>query len=690
MKSASPRVRDLREIIAVPNFWVLAIMLVGLGLVHYLTPQVRGLPLATHPLGRHAVERIVFILPVAGATFAFGYGGGLITLALVTFIMLPRALFISPYPVDSTLEVVAVGIVGYLVTWMIETQEREKQLRQGAVLRLRAINAVTGMVSGSLDLAQVLDSALDKILEVTQVEVVSIYLLDPEREELVLAASRGLPSKCAQEAAHFSLGESLTGMVGQSGEALVVEDILTDPRVGQCLYRTRGMRSLMAAPLKSRDEVLGVITLADPQCDLFTAQDVELLTSIGGQIGVAIENAELHEDVAQQLRVQHRLNEIANEITSELELDSILQKVLQIAEDLVEADGGLIALFDQKTKLIRYSYIHNLPESLRGVTATEEEGLAMEVMSSGQPSVVEDYQEYPRAISAFVSAGVKSSVAVPIVSGDRSFGTLALVSLGEPQAFSERDVAILKGIGRQAGIAVENARLYENLRFYVQRITRAQEEERKRVARELHDETVQMLVVISRRLDKLSVLAEQLPEDAVEDLRMLQDLLRKTLRDVRRFVHNLRPSILDHLGLLATLRGLASDLEERDGIETEVTVTGEPRRLMPEEELILFRIAQETLNNVRRHARASRVFIQLDFGASDVHMLIKDDGRGFKVPDRIDDLMVTDKLGLVGMYERARIINGILTLRSTPGQGTVVELEAPVHPVDGDNAAQDA
>jgi two-component system sensor histidine kinase DegS len=501
----------LKRAVSKRSFWIVGAMLVGLAFVHYLTPQERFLAIASHPLGRHAVERIAFILPVAGATFAFGQAGGLVTLALVILIMLPRAILISPYPVDSSAETIAVGFVGYLVVWMIETQEREKRLRQEAVLSLR------------------------------------------------------------------------------------------------------------------------------------------------------------------------RLSQVAEKITSELELDRILPKVLRIAEELVSADGGVVALFDRESNLIKYSYLHNLPQELEGLAVSGEKGLSWEVMTTNCHAVIEDYSNYPRAIPAFVEAGVASVVAVPIVSGDHSFGTLSLVSLNEARQFSDRDVDVLTSIGRQAGIAIENARLYENMRFYARQITRVQEDERKRIARELHDETIQMLIVISRRLDTLAALSERLPEDGIQRLESLQELVGDTLRGVRRFVQDLRPSTLDHLGLAATLEGLASDLE-KDGIETELEVTGETQRLMPEEELVLFRIAQEALSNVRRHAEASQVSVEVEFCPTRVRMSLEDNGRGFSAPHRIGDLVSAGRLGLIGMHERARLLGGTLAIQSEPGKGTVITVEVPVQP----------
>lgn len=671
----------LKAILANPSFWILAIFLVVLGLVHYLTPQVIPLPLTSHTLSRHAVDRIIFLLPIAGAGLAFGQAGGLTALALAILIMLPRVFFLSPYPGDALVEVLGVGVVGYLVVWAIESQEREKRLRQEVASRLRSIGAVTSIVTSSLELEHILDGALDKVLEVMSAKVASVYLLNEETEQLVLAAYRGVSPARAREADPIALGESLAGQVRQSGEPVVLGDFFDDPGLAACLEGAAGMRSFVAVPLKSGDGVLGVMTLADSQRHQFTPQDVHLLTAICGQVGVAIENARLHQDVERQLHIEQRLNKVAERLAADLELDRILPRALEIAEELIGADGAIIALFDEDSNLVGYPYLHNLPQALAQITASEETGLAWEVMATGRPAAIEDYAAYPRALPAFVQAGVTSIATAPLVSGDRSFGTLAVVTLGRARAFSNRDIAMLTSIGRQAGIAIDNARLYENMRFYARQITRAQEDERMRIARDLHDETIQMLIVISRRIEALAAL-ELIPESTLQLLVDLQDLVSETLKGLRRFVKDLRPSSLDYLGLMAALVGAINDLKEKDGIAAEVKAVGEVRRPTPEQELGLFRICQEALNNIRRHSQATRVDVDVEFLAGKVQMTISDNGRGFEVPERMDGLVYTGKLGLLGMFERARLLGGTLAITSEKDQGTTITVEVPTEPAE--------
>ena len=218
----------------------------------------------------------------------------------------------------------------------------------------------------------------------------------------------------------------------------------------------------------------------------------------------------------------------------------------------------------------------------------------------------------------------------------------------------------------------------ENLRNYLQEITRAQEEERRRIARELHDDTAQDLIILLRQVDKLMSAAPKLSPQNSKLLQELRQQTSKTLDGVHRFSQDLRPSVLDDLGLLPALEWLTSDLTKHLGIAIDMTVRGPVRRFTPEIELVLFRIAQEALRNVWKHSGTSRAWVTVEFGDHKTVLTIKDEGKGFELPPRTEDLTVAGKLGLAGMQERAQLIGGKLTLQSVPGKGTTVTLEVPV------------
>ena len=647
-------VHRVKRVILSPSFWLLGAMLVSGVLLHY-SSQIRALPVPIHgevQLTRHSTERVLLILPVGYAAFALGPPAGIVSLVLACLIMLPRVLFFSPHPADALIETTAVTLVGGLTIWLAWIKQNQEVLRQKAAARLEATNAVSAVLTGSLHMNRMLSEALDAVLAVTGLEAGLIFVLDEKAEDLIVAAHRGLPPGVTP---------------GMSG-LRVARDLVVDP----------ALASQVAIPLRSKDKAQGALIVGKSGAHRIQTEEMNLLTTIATQIGVATENARLHRNVARQLAREKRLSEIAKQIASELELDRVLSKVVQIAEELVDADAGAIALLDESRDRITYRYLHNMPEELTELAVPRDEGLAGHVISTGLSSVIEDYGVYPGRVEAFVEGGVKSVLGVPIISGEKVFGALGLFALEGKRTFSDQDVAVISGVARQAATAIENARLYESMRSYARQILTAQEVERRRMARELHDDTAQSLVVLSRQLDGLLASDEQMPELVRERLEQLRRLSAEISHAVRRFSQDLRPSALDDLGLLATLEGLTSSLAEEDGIEARVEVLGERRRLPPETELVLFRIAQEALNNARKHSRASEVVSRVEFADGLIRITISDNGRGFKVPDRPGDLVKMGKLGLTGMCERAQLAGGTLTVRSQPGRGTTVIAEIPV------------
>jgi signal transduction histidine kinase len=207
---------------------------------------------------------------------------------------------------------------------------------------------------------------------------------------------------------------------------------------------------------------------------------------------------------------------------------------------------------------------------------------------------------------------------------------------------------------------IQEKKIQENLRLYVQNVSQAQEAERKRIARELHDDTAQALVAVLRHIDDLATGKSKI---SITDIRQE---VRKILEGVRQFSQELRPSILDDLGLVPSIKWLASDLAKNSGVAAEAEIIGEQRQLSSETELMLFRITQEALTNVRKHSEATQVSVKLNFLSQNVKVVIQDNGKGFELTPRIDELSRLGKLGLVGMEERAQLLGGTLNVESKP------------------------
>jgi two-component system sensor histidine kinase DegS len=217
----------------------------------------------------------------------------------------------------------------------------------------------------------------------------------------------------------------------------------------------------------------------------------------------------------------------------------------------------------------------------------------------------------------------------------------------------------------------------ENVRAYIQQITRVQEEERKRIARDLHDDVSPDIIILIQKLDNLTSNPRLKLASLKEGLEGLRDQAARALQALRTTAQGLRPRILDDLGLVAALDWIAEELEKDQHIQAQVEASGLDRALPPEMQIVLFRIAQEALNNIRKHARATRVTITVKGEADHITMTVTDNGQGFKVPERVEDMVSAGRLGLMGMHERARLLNGGLRITSAPGKGTELTVRLP-------------
>jgi PAS domain S-box-containing protein len=215
------------------------------------------------------------------------------------------------------------------------------------------------------------------------------------------------------------------------------------------------------------------------------------------------------------------------------------------------------------------------------------------------------------------------------------------------------------------------------IQSYAREIIKAQEEERRRIARELHDASLQGIVLLCRRLDEIEERDEGLQPDIADALLSARAMAEEIGDDLRRFSRGLRPSVLDDLGLVPALRSVIAELGERTGIEASFTHSGSEARLSPDCEVALFRICQEGLRNVERHSGASRVTVKLSVEPAAVRLSIADNGRGFVMPESTTRLAARGRLGLAGLQERATLVGGECRIASAPGKGTRITVRLP-------------
>jgi PAS domain S-box-containing protein len=260
-----------------------------------------------------------------------------------------------------------------------------------------------------------------------------------------------------------------------------------------------------------------------------------------------------------------------------------------------------------------------------------------------------------------------------LIRGDGSEATIEITTRlikrdGQPVAFQN----IARDVTREH-------KLRRSLHFSLQKVLAAQEDERKRIARELHDDTAQALLFLIHSLDALHDQTTTLgPEEIARQLRRLHEVGVKTLTDLRRYTQKLRPAILDDLGLMAALEWLADGIQAETQIEVDVRWDGPRPELSRDAQLALFRIAQEALNNVRKHAGADRVTVRLSVVKGQLVMSVTDNGHGFEPPEQTSELSVSGKLGLLGMRERAELLGGELEIISSTGGGTEVRALVPL------------
>jgi signal transduction histidine kinase len=387
------------------------------------------------------------------------------------------------------------------------------------------------------------------------------------------------------------------------------------------------------------------------------------------------------------------LNTIAGTVSQSLDLEQILNSALDKVLELIKLKAGWVVL--QSPQGFDLAAIHGLPEqvALAHVHCEWNRGMCSDVLELGQARLFRNLPQHPCPTAEyFAERGLIFRACVPLTSKNRILGVMSLVGHVSDSArtLTEDTLEMLTAIGRQIGIAVENASLYEDLRQQetlrrrlLERVITVQEEERKRIALELHDETGQPLTSL---IMTLSVLADAhcSPEiqPYVQDAR---DTAGQVLKQVHDLALELRPSVLDDLGLLPALRHLTKGYQDRFHVPVDfeaVNMDGE--RLPSEVETALYRIVQEALTNVARYAQADSVSVLLKNRSNSVVLIVEDDGLGFDVAQFMSSGLRDKKLGLYGMRERASLLGGTLTIESTPGTGTAVFVEIPLGGEEGD------
>lgn len=396
---------------------------------------------------------------------------------------------------------------------------------------------------------------------------------------------------------------------------------------------------------------------------------------------------------SQLLRRHHQLlalSHISSAISGLRDLDTILRITLDSVLELINSDIGGILLSDTETKTLYYRVQRGLsPKYAEEMRIPIGEGIAGSVAQSGESIVLEDISKDPRAAYPDLVSreGLRAFASIPLKTKDRVIGVMNIAS-HVAKRFGADDVSLLSSIGDYLGTAIEQAGLYDRLaraseryQTLLQHALTAQEQERKRIARELHDETSQAITSLTLSLQAIMGMAEMKgigDKEFLKTLKATHSYAVHAGNEIIKLMKELRPTLLDELGMPAAIHRYAKDTLQPKGINVSVEFMGTDQRFPPEVEVTLFRIAQGAIGNILEHSEAKNASIKLECNANECVLRIEDDGIGFDVSKltRVDPS--GRGAGVFTMKERVGLVGGKCRIESRPGQGTRVVVKVPV------------
>jgi signal transduction histidine kinase len=525
-----------------------------------------------------------------------------------------------------------------------------------------------------------------------------ILLLDEDGKHLHIGAAVSLPEEYTQSIEGLEIGP----MVGSCGtacyrrERVIVEDIATDPRWEglRDLGLRYGLRACWSEPVFSASEqVTGTFAVYYRQPRAPTRAELRTIEMAAHLVGVAIEHRRAQEALrlayqTMERRVEERthelatLNAIAAVVSRSLDLKEIMSDALDKTLEVTDMELGIAYRLEgsrddtsqtQPERLFLNVIAQRGPsgELMEQVSPLPLQGTMVQKAAATEQPIVWQVAEYPdiQLRQAMEKEGFRLAVSVPLLVKGRLVGAIILATCHVRPIMAE-ELSLLAAIGQQVGVAVENARLYE------QAEQSAAIAERSRLARELHDSVTQSLYSVNLYAEAAArLLMNGKDIEAADHLRELRDTAQEALREMRLLIFELRPLALEKTGLTAALQARLDAVEGRGGMQTELQVEG-VEQLPSAIQAELYHIAQEALNNVLKHANAQHVRVHLQFLDTATCLEVCDDGVGF-VPEIAQE---GGGLGLPGMKERGQRIGGNLQIESTPGKGTKVSIEVPLSP----------
>lgn len=536
--------------------------------------------------------------------------------------------------------------------------------------RLRALFAAGLSVSSELSLDSLLQRLVEVAADLTGARYAALGVIDPSGERIERFVTHGIRAEDHAAIGELPSGRGILGVLIADAKPLRLHDLADDPRSVGFPPQHPPMHTFLGVPIMLRGVAFGNLYLTEKAAETdFTEEDEEVVALLAGQAAVAIENARLYEASTRWSDQLRSLNEVGTALSTETDIDELLGLIVRRLRELLGARVVAVALPSGEDEL-RFAAVAG-EEALKGESFSRSDSKSGAVLARRRgergDAVLDDpevHHEMARRL------GVRTGMWVPLIAHDDVIGVLEIHDKeGADARFTDEDLRLAEIFAARAAVAVELSRRVA--RDALRRVVHAQELERRRLARELHDETGQALTSILLGLRPLEeALADHPARAALAELR---EHVVLALQDVRRLAVELRPKVLDDFGLVAALERLAETFAEQTGIDVDFHSALGEARLSSEVETALFRVVQEALTNIVKHARATRISISVARRDSTVAAVIEDDGSGF-------DLATARSggIGLVGMRERLALLDGRLAIESSEQAGTTIVAEVPL------------
>jgi PAS domain S-box-containing protein len=560
---------------------------------------------------------------------------------------------------------------------------------------LTALNEVAAVVSRSLDLREISESALEKTMEAAGVESGAAYRLDEQSQELVLVAHRGLSPQFVSLTSRLPLRIALAGKQVDPEHPLVWSLVDYPEGALKEWIHEEGLGLVVGVPVTSKGRMLGAFVISTRAPRSLSSEECALLMAVGRQIGLAIENANLyqlerakHEEAERRRAVAEGMREILRVLNSNRPLQETLDSIIALTCRVTGSDAASLLQRESSDGPFAVQSACGLQrDHAAGIRFTVGNQGVGRALASGGPIAIGDaaatmewlirepkpeYAEEQKGLAFMLERGFAALLSVPLVVKDEGYGGITLY-YRTSRKFTNEDIDLAKSVADQVALAIENARLRgqaEQAAAYA---------ERSRLARELHDSVTQSLYSITLYSEAVArMLASGAGTDAIEHLRELRATAQEALREMRLLIFQLSPPALEKGSLADALQMRLDAVEARGGMKVDLQAEGE-ERLAPRVRQELYQVAQESLNNALKHARAQSVRIRLEYTVDGTRLDVSDDGCGFD-PAEADR---SGGLGLRGMRERVQGIGGTIRVESAPGRGTTVSVAVPNDPAAG-------